>query len=75
MMTRYFTNQFMRVEDFLNIDSAEAMLADCSGDGKVITLYSFEKVQQQQVRKHLFQLGIKELWLFVQNKQLKFLNS
>ncbi len=57
MMTRYFTNQFMRVEDFLNVDSAEAMLADCSGDGKVITLYSFEKVQQQQVRKHLFQLG------------------
>lgn len=58
MMTRYFTNQFMRVEDFLNIDSAEAMLADCSGDGKVITLYSFEKIQQQQqVRKHLFKLG------------------
>lgn len=57
MMTRYFMNQFMRVEDFLNIDSAEAMLADCSGDGKVITLYSFEKIQQQQVRKHLFKLG------------------
>ena len=57
MMTRYFTNQFMRVEDFLNIDSAEAMLADCSGDGKVITLYSFEKIQQQQVRKHLCKLG------------------
>ena len=61
MMTRYFTNQFMNVEDFLNVDSAEAILADCLGDGKVISLYSFEEIQQEQVRKHLFKLGDKRI--------------
>lgn len=40
-MTRYFTNQFMDINDFLDINSSDILLSDCSGDGKVITLYSF----------------------------------
>ena len=69
MMTRYFVNQFMRVEDFLNIDSADAILEDCPGDGKVISLYSFEEIKQEQVRKHLFKLGDQRL-VFVCPRQV-----
>lgn len=71
MMTRYFTNQFMRVEDFLNIDSAEAILEDCLGDGKVISLYSFEEIQQEQVRKHLFKLGDQRLVVVCPRQAIK----
>lgn len=44
MMTRYFTNEFMSVDDFLNITSSTALL-DNTLDGKVITLYSFSRIK------------------------------
>lgn len=56
-MTRYFTNEFMDVNDFLNINSAEALLSDLEGDGKVITLYSFTGIKQERVNRHLEQLA------------------
>lgn len=71
MMTRYFVNQFMRVEDFLNIDSADAILEDCPGDGKVISLYSFEEIKQEQVRKHLFKLGDQRLVVVCPRQAIK----
>lgn len=52
MMTRYFVNQYMTVEDFLSIVSSSALLSDCNADGKVITLFSFEKIDQAVVKKH-----------------------
>lgn len=54
-MTRYFANEFMSVEDFLNISSASALLND--EDGKVITLYSFVGVKQEQINKHFEELA------------------
>lgn len=55
-MTRFFVNQFMNVNDFLNIPSAEVLLSDCQGDGKVITLYSFDQTKQEAVRKKFEEL-------------------
>lgn len=56
-MTRYFVNQYMDVSDFLSIESANTLLSDCNADGKVITLFSFTGIKQEQVNKHLEELG------------------
>ena len=56
MMTRYFTNEFMYVDDFLGIDSAEALIGTDTLDGKVVTLYSFGEIKQETVKKHLLDL-------------------
>jgi hypothetical protein len=71
MMTRYFSNQFMSVEDFMNIDSSEALLSDCKGDGKVITLFSFGGVKQEQVKKHVLDLGEPRLVVVCPKARLK----
>ena len=70
-MTRYFSNQFMGVEDFLNIQSAEALLSDCPGDGKVITLFSFVGIKQEQVKKHVLDLGETRLVVVCPKKGIK----
>lgn len=57
MMTRYFMYQYMDFSDFLNINSAAVLLNDCVGDGKVICLFSFSKIDQNDVEKHLHELG------------------
>ena len=56
-MTRYFPNQYMNVDDFLNINSAKALLGDCAGDGKIVSLFSFEEIEQKAVKKHFFELA------------------
>lgn len=71
MMTRFFVNQYMNVEDFLNIDSAEALLGDCFGDGKVITLFSFIGIKQEVVKKHLLELKEPRLVVVCPKKGLK----
>ncbi len=71
MMTRYFTNQYMNVEDFLNIDSAEALMDDCIGDGKVISLFSFIGIKQEAVKKHLLDLKEPRLVIVCPKKGLK----
>ncbi len=70
-MTRYFVNRYMNVDDFLNIDSAEALLGDCIGDGKVITLYSFVGIKQEQVKKHFLELEEPRLVVVCPKKGLK----
>lgn len=57
MMTRYFMYQYLDVEDFLNINSAEVLLNDCIGDGKIICLFSFSSIDQELVKKHLMNLA------------------
>lgn len=57
MMTRYFANEYMSVEDFLNIDSAESLFENEFLDGKVITLFSPYAIKQEQVKKHLLSLA------------------
>lgn len=56
-MTRYFVHQYMEASDFLNIVSAETLMSDCNADGKVISLFSFSGIKQEQVNKHLEELG------------------
>ncbi|WP_146058840.1 hypothetical protein [Lachnospira multipara] len=70
-MTRYFTNEYMLVEDFLNINDAEALLSNPNGDGKVITLFSFETIKQEQVKKHLTDLNDDRLVVVCPKEKLK----
>lgn len=55
-MTRYFSCEFMDVEAFLSIETAEAFLGDSVGDGKVIKLFSFSKIDQKRIEQHLEEL-------------------
>lgn len=71
MMTRFFVNQYMNVEDFLNIDSAKALLGDCAGDGKVITLFSFTEIKQEVVKKHFLALAEPRLVVVCPERGLK----
>lgn len=70
-MTRYFENEFMDVDSFLNISSAEVLLRDCKGDGKVITLYSFSAIKQELVKKHLLELSDSRIVAVCPKKCLK----
>lgn len=71
MMTRYFTNEFMDVEDFFNINSAEAIIGNNTLDGKVITLFSFIGIEQEAVRNHVLELADKRLVVVCPKKGLK----
>lgn len=70
-MTRYFTNEYMMAEDFLSIDSAEALMGSDTLDGKVITLYDFVGIKQDKVKKHLLELADKRLVVVCPKKGLK----
>ena len=70
-MTRYFSNEFMSVDDFLNIDSADALIGEDTLDGKVITLYSFVGIKQELITKHLLNLADKRLVVVCPKKGLK----
>lgn len=70
-MTRYFSCEFLDVEDFLNIQTAEAFLDDCAGDGKVINLFSFSKIDQARVEKHLNKLKSERLVVVCPQNSLK----
>ena len=69
-MTRYFDNQFMDAEDFLSITSSDVLLGDCKGDGKVITLFSFSRIKQEMVKKHLLELNDSRLVVVCPKKAL-----
>lgn len=71
LMTRYFTNEYMSVDDFLNIDSAQALIGDDVLDGKVITLFSFTGIKQELVNKHLLKLADKRLVVVCPKKAIK----
>ena len=71
-MTRFFVNQYMDVDDFLNIDSSEVLLGDCAGDGKIITLFSFAEIKQERVMQHLLDLAEQRLVVVCPKKGLKF---
>lgn len=71
MMTRYFTNEFMFVDDFLNIDSADALIGTDTLDGKVITLYSFIGIKQELVKKHVLELADKRIVVVCPKRGLK----
>lgn len=70
-MTRYFINEFMHVDDFLSINSAEALVGENTLDGKVITLFSFTAIKQELVNKHFLDLADKRLVIVCPKKGLK----
>lgn len=70
-MTRYFSNEFMNVDDFLNINSSDALVGEETLDGKVITLFSFGGIKQEVVNKHLLDLADKRLVVVCPKKGLK----
>lgn len=70
-MTRYFPNEFMDVEDFLSIDSSDALVGEDTLDGKVITLFSFVGIKQELVNKHLLNLSDKRLVVVCPKRGLK----
>lgn len=57
MMTRYFENEFMDLDDFLRIDSADILLDNRHVDGIVINIYSHSVINQKQVAEHLCELA------------------
>ena len=61
----------MNVDDFLNIDSTEALLRGCTGDGKVITLFSFVEIKQEIVKQHILDLAEPRLVVVCPKKGLK----
>ena len=71
MMTRYFEHEYMNVDDFLEIENAKSLLANCKGDGKVITLFSFVGIKQELVNKHLSQLADSRIVVVCPKKGLK----
>lgn len=61
-ITRYFRHEYLDVETFLNIENAETLLdANDNADGKVVTLYGFSTVKQEQVKKHVQKLASKKI--------------
>lgn len=61
-MTRYFKHEYMEVESFLSISSADVLFdASDASDGKVICLYSFSATKQAEVKKHLKELNCPKL--------------
>jgi hypothetical protein len=62
MMTRYFRHEYMNVESFLAINDADALFDhNDAADGKIITLFSFGKISQAEIKSHFTELKCKKL--------------
>lgn len=72
MMTRYFSHEYMTVETFMSINNASVLfdLSDAT-DGKVISLYSFERFSQSEVVSHFKGLACPNLVVILPKKTLK----
>lgn len=70
MMTRYFTNEFMPVEAFLNIKDGSVLVGNNCLDGKIITLYSFNAARQAEVKKHVEKLASDRLVVVSPKKKM-----
>ncbi len=72
MMTRYFTAEYMDVADFLGLGNANTLWHDSAlCDGKIVYLYSFDKIDQEKVKKHFFELGCSQLIVVCPVKAIK----
>lgn len=70
-MTRYFKHEFMDVDTFLNIEKVDTLFKQEDGsDGKVITLYSFENMNQNEVATHVDRLACENLVVIIPQKTL-----
>ena len=71
MMTRYFVHEYMKADEFLNIESSNAILDDMPGDGKVISLYDFVGIKQEQINKHVQELRDSRIVVVCPKKGMK----
>lgn len=71
MMTRYFRHEYMTVESFMALNDADVLFDNNdSADGKVITLFSFGKISQLEIKKHFTELHSERLILVVPRKMI-----
>ncbi|MCR5105324.1 MAG: hypothetical protein K6B68_12900 [Eubacterium sp.] len=62
VMTRYFRHEYLSVDAFMSINTEDSFFDDdefC--DGKVISLYSFDEIDQDKVKKHYKKLNSRRL--------------
>lgn len=71
MMTRYFRNEFMFADDFLSLNDSNAIVGDVNADGKVITLFSFTGIKQEDIKKHIANLASKKMLIVCPKKGIK----
>ncbi len=71
MMTRYFRNEFMFAEDFMSLNDPNVLLEDEKADGKVITLFSFVGIKQEDIKKHITKLASKKLLVVCPKRGIK----
>lgn len=71
MMTRYFRHEYMNVESFFAIKDADAFFdRNDSADGKVVTLFSFGKISQTEIKNHFVELNCKKLIIVAPKRML-----
>lgn len=71
MMTRYFRHEYMDVETFLSISDARVFFnVGDAADGKVLSLYSFNKFSVKDVKEHFKTLDCAKLVVVVPNKKI-----
>lgn len=71
MMTRYFRHEYMDIEAFMAINNVDVLFdgRDFS-DGKVISLYSFGRFSQENIKKQFKALNCPSLVVIVPKSQL-----
>ena len=75
-MTRYFRVEYMNVDDFLSIQSAESFgITENKLDGKVVLLYGFVGIKQELVKKQVLNLCCKQLVVLCPKKGLKIVKQ
>lgn len=69
-MTRYYRHEYMAVDDFLSISDASVLFdTGCFADGKVISLYSLEKIDSIKIEKHVEKLNCERLIAVCPNRR------
>lgn len=71
-ITRYFKHEYLDIGTFLSIENAATLFdKDDNADGKVVTLYSFSPIRQEQVEKHFESLECGNLVVVVPKQSIK----
>lgn len=70
-MTRYFRHEYMNADTFLSVEDARVLFAEEGvTDGKVLTIYSFKEINQEQIEEHYKKLKCRKLIVIVPTKKL-----
>lgn len=69
MMTRYFRHEYMNVDSFFSIKTADAFFdRDDAADGKVVTLFSLGEISEEEIKNHFIELNCNKLIIVVPKK-------